>query len=55
MLQKLPKLVKVAQKTESCSKVAGQLVDRATLVTRSLDEVLIRFNPVAYFKYLVRS
>ena len=29
MLLKLPKFLKVAQKTVSCSKVAEQLVDRA--------------------------
>ena len=31
MLQKLPKFLKVAQKTASCPKVAEQLVDRANL------------------------
>ena len=31
MLQKLPKFLKVAQKTASCPKVAEQLVDRAKL------------------------
>ena len=30
MLQKLPKFLKVAQKTGSCSKVAKQRADRAT-------------------------
>ena len=30
MFQKLPKFLKVAEKTASCPKVAEQLVDRAT-------------------------
>ena len=32
MLQKLPKFLKVAQKTASCPKVAEHLVDRAIVV-----------------------